>query len=155
MLVTSRQPLPGDTGQDSTASVSTHNINLEVLPPEAARKLICSVASAQLLTSEDVEEVAAVCGGNPLLLRVTADALASGRITLNAIRDAARGVAGKLATDTMASGSSSAAVVAVGTDHRCTAGRQTPGRIGSAVGLPLWLGGRGGCSSAGLRGGTL
>lgn len=93
LLVTSRQSLPEASGRDSSASATTNNVDLAVLQQEAARKLICSVASAQLLSRADVEEVAAVCGGSPLLLRVIADALASGRITLAAAQDAARRMA--------------------------------------------------------------
>ena len=77
----------GGGGEGPAAAVVEHPVG--AISTAAARRLIRDVASD--LSEPEVDEVAAACGGVPLLLCLVAEALVAGRLTLEVGRGGVEG----------------------------------------------------------------
>ncbi|KAG1657812.1 hypothetical protein FOA52_006589 [Chlamydomonas sp. UWO 241] len=112
VLVTSRQKLPTPlaackAGGGAGSAVAVVNVDLTHLGRESAEKLVCSMPSARALVDAEVDAVLGGSQGNPLLLRVLTDALASRSISLADVQRAAAA-----STAVAASAASAASAVA-------------------------------------------
>ncbi|PNH07438.1 hypothetical protein TSOC_006113 [Tetrabaena socialis] len=84
LLITSREAVPGgDTG-----SLTIHHHTLPELQQEDAAQVVRRYVDDELVSADEVAEVARICGGIPLVLRLVADALKSGRVVMEGLRNA-------------------------------------------------------------------
>ncbi|PNH07436.1 hypothetical protein TSOC_006108 [Tetrabaena socialis] len=84
LLITSREAVPGgDIG-----SLAVHHHTLPELQQGDAEQVVRRYVDDELISADEVAEVARICGGIPLVLRLVADALKSGRVVVEDVRSA-------------------------------------------------------------------